>query len=111
MSSQIIQIVGELIAAIIVGIAVYLTPKVKAWIEIHASKASQEQILLLVTSFAKAAEQLMHDNDPDGSKRMEYVKTRLNLLGIKITNEIVDLIEGAVWEINNKNKVAKNGNS
>lgn len=110
MDDQIIEIVGKLIAAVVVGIIAYLTPKIKEWLEVNASNKSQQTLELLIKSFTQAAEQLLHDDDPDGSKRMEYVKNNLNALGIEITKELVSMIEGAVWEINNKNKVAKNGN-
>lgn len=104
MSDQMISIIGKLIAAVLVGLIAYLTPKVKEWLEVHASKSSQETIKILITSFAEAAEQLLHDNDPDGSKRMQYVKNHLTAAGIEITSDIVSMIEGAVWEINNQNK-------
>lgn len=121
MSDQVISIIGKLIAAVFVGVVTYLAPKAKGWLEIHASKSSQEQTKLLITSFAEAAEQLLHDKDEDGSLRMDYVKKQLSDIGIMITDEIVAMIEGAVWEINNQNRknftlvaeneVATNGNS
>lgn len=104
MSDQMISIIGKLIAAVFVGVVTYLAPKVKEWFEVHTSKSSQEQIKLLVTSFAEAAEQLLHDDDFDGSKRMEYVKNQLTAVGIGITADVVAMIESAVWEINNQNR-------
>lgn len=117
MSDQTISIIGKLIAAVFVGVVTYLAPKIKKWLETHASKTDQEHIKILVTSFAEAAEQLLHDDDPDGTKRMNYVKNQLTALGIGITADVVSMIEGAVWEINNQNKknpvsaeVISNGN-
>lgn len=104
MDDQMISIIGKLIAAVFVGVVTYLAPKVKAWLESHMSKTDQEKLKLLITSFAEAAEQLLHDNDPDGRKRMEYVQNQLNAMGICITAEIISMIEGAVWEINNQNR-------
>lgn len=104
MNEQIISIIGKLIAAVFVGVVTYLAPKVKTWLEAHTSKSDQEKIKLLITSFAEAAEQLLHDDDPDGSKRMQYVKNQLTAVGIGITSEVVSMIEGVVWEINNQNK-------
>lgn len=104
MSDQMISIVGKLIAAVFVGVITYLAPKIKVWLETHTSKTDQEKIKLLITSFAEAAEQLLHDNDPDGSKRMQYVKNQLTAAGIGITADVVSMIEGAVWEINNQNR-------
>lgn len=104
MANQTISIIGKLIAAIFVGVITYLAPKLKEWLKIHASKSSQERIKLLITSFAEAAEQLLHDDDPDGSKRMAYVKNQLAAVGVSITAEIIAMIESAVWEINNQNR-------
>lgn len=104
MNDQLISIIGKLIAAIFVGVVTYLAPKAKAWFEVHTSESSQEQIKLLITSFAEAAEQLLHDEDPDGSKRMSYVKNQLTAVGVGLTSEVISMIEGAVWEINNQNR-------
>lgn len=111
MSEQIISIIGKLIAAIFVGVITYLTPKIKVWLETHASKTDQEKLKLLITSFAEAAEQLLHDNDEDGSLRMNYVKKQLSNMGIVITEDVVSMIEGAVWEINNQNRKNAKGGS
>lgn len=99
-----ISIIGKLIAAVFVGVVTYLAPKIEAWLEAHTSKSDQEKIKLLITSFAEAAEQLLHDDDPDGSKRMDYVKNQLTAVGVGITSEVISMIEGAVWEINNQNR-------
>lgn len=104
MNDELIQAFGKLIAAIFVGIVAYLTPKVKQWLEVHASKTSQETIKILVQAFVQAAEQILHDDDPTGQKRMDYVKNQLTAIGIGLTSEVVGMIEGAVWEVNNQNK-------
>lgn len=104
MNDQQIDLLGKLIAAVFVAIVTYLTPKIKNWLETHTSKASQETIRILITAFTQAAEQLLHDKDPDGTKRMDYVKNQLTAVGIGITSEVVSMIESAVWEINNQNK-------
>lgn len=118
MNDEMISIVGKLIAAIFVGIVAYLTPKIKTWLDTHTSKTDKEKIKILIDSFVQAAEQLLHDKDPDGTLRMDYVKNQLTAFGIGLTSDIVSMIEGAVWEINNQNRknlvIAKeisNGNS
>lgn len=118
MDNNMIEIIGKLIAAIFVGIVAYLTPKIKDWVEVHTSMSSQQTIKILIKSFVQAAEQILHDNDPDGSIRMEYVKNQLTALGIGLTSEIISMIEGSVWEVNNQNRkniqqtrVESNGNS
>lgn len=104
MSDTTISIIGKLIAAVFVGIVAYLTPKIKEWFEVHMTKTSQETIKILIDSFVQAAEQLLHDKDEDGSLRMDYVKNQLTALGIGLTSDIISMIEGAVWEVNNQNR-------
>lgn len=118
MSDTTISIIGKLIAAVFVGIVAYLTPKIKEWFDVHTTKTSQETLKILIDSFVQAAEQLLHDEDPYGTLRMAYVKNQLNALGIRLTADIISMIEGAVWEVNNQNKMhattkegANNGNS
>lgn len=111
MNDQQIALLGKLIAAVFVAVVTYLTPKIKTWLEAHTTKTSQQTIKIFIDAFAQAAEQLLHDNDPDGSKRMDYVKNQLTEIGIGITSEIISMIESAVWGINNQNKVGNNGNS
>lgn len=60
----------------------------------------------LVQSFARAAEQLYHDQDPDGQKRQQFVQEQLRAMGVVITEAVINMIEGAVWEINTENKKA-----
>lgn len=104
MDNQIIEIIGKLIAAIFVGIIAYLTPKIKNWLQVHAIKTGEETLNILIPSFVQAAEQLLHNDDPTGQKRMDYVKKQLTELGVVLTSEIISMIEGAVWEVNNQNK-------
>lgn len=111
MSDQMISIIGKLIAAAFVGVVTYLAPKVKMWLETHASKTEQEKVRILIQSFAEAAEQLLYESDDTGFKRMAYVKNQLTAVGIGITDEIVAMIESAVWEINNQNRKTFVGSS
>lgn len=107
MNDETIAIIGKLIAAVFVGLMAYLTPKAKAWFETHTKKTEQEKIKILIDSFVQAAEQLLYDKDDDGTMRMDYVKNQLTALGIGLTSDIISMIEGAVWEVNNKNKCAQ----
>ena len=100
------EIIGNLLAAFLVGLLAYFTPKVKAWLEARAGKSTYDQLMMLVTAFARAAEQLYHDQDPAGTLRKKFVQEQLTLLGIEITEAVLNLIEGAVWEINTENKKA-----
>ena len=100
------EITGNLLAAFMVGLLAYLTPKVKAWMQAHTDAATQENIRKLVQSFARAAEQLYHDQDPDGQKRQQFVQEQLRAMGVVVTEAVINMIEGAVWEINTENKKA-----
>lgn len=106
---EIYQILGELLAAFFVSCVVYLAPKAKKWLESYTDKNTTDSIVTLVNSFAQAAEQLLHDDDPTGEKRKLYVTTHLEEVGVVVTNEVSSLIEGAVWKINTENKKAKGG--
>lgn len=100
------EIIGNLLAAFAVGLLAYLVPKARAWIQANTDAATQENIRRLVQSFARAAEQLYHDQDPDGQKRQQFVQEQLRALGVEVTEMVINMIEGAVWEINTENKKA-----
>lgn len=104
---EIYEIIGKLLAAFVVGMVAYLVPKARAWFVANADKTTQERINQLVTTFARAAEQLFHDADPSGAKRQQFVREQLSALGIEITEAVINMIEGAVWEINTETKKAQ----
>ncbi len=106
MNDLLYDIVGKLLAALTVGLLAYLTPRAKAWFEANADAATQENIRRLVESFARAAEQLYHDQDPEGTKRQLFVLEQLRNAGIVVTEAVINMIEGAVWEINTETKKA-----
>lgn len=103
---NIYEIIGKLLAAILVALLAYLVPKAKAWFVANTDAATQENIRRLVQSFARAAEQLYHDQDPTGSTRKRFVQEQLQALGVEITEAVLNMIEGAVWEINTETKKA-----
>lgn len=100
------EIIGNLLAAFVVGLLAYLAPKARAWLLVNTDAATQENIRRLVQSFARAAEQLYHDQDPSGEVRQKFVQEQLRALGVEITEAVINMIEGAVWEINTENKKA-----
>ena len=100
------EIIGNLLAAFVVGLLASLVPKARAWLEARTGKATYDQLMMLVMAFAKAAEQLYHNQDPAGTLRKKFVQEQLNLLGIEITEAVMNMIEGAVWEINTENRKA-----
>jgi len=103
---NIYEIIGKLLAAAMVALAAYLTPKAKAWFEANADAAAQENLWRMVRSFARAAEQLYHDQDPAGAMRKQFVQDQLRELGVEVTEAVINMIEGAVWEINTENRKA-----
>jgi len=103
----IFEIIGKLLAAFVVGLLAYLTPKVKAWLDARTDKDTQDQIHQLVESFTRAAEQLYHDTDPNGEKRKCFVMDQLQQMGVEITEAVLNMIEGSVWEINTETKKAQ----
>lgn len=104
---NIYEIIGKLLAAFVVGLLACLVPKARAWFETRITKDTQERIHQLVVSFTRAAEQLYHDTDPDGEKRRKFVLEQLRLLGVEITEAVLNMIEGSVWEINTETKKAQ----
>ncbi len=105
--SNIYEIIGNLLAAFVVGLLAYLAPKAKAWLVARIDKTTYDKLMMLVTSFARAAEQLYHDTDPEGEKRKQFVLTQLRRLDVEITDAVINMIEGAVWEINTETKKAQ----
>lgn len=103
---SIYEITDRLLAAFVVGLLAYLAPKARAWLTANADAAAQQKILQLVQSFARAAEQLYHDQDPTGETRKQFVQEQLRALGVEVTEMVINMIEGTVWEINTENKKA-----
>lgn len=100
------EIIGNLLAAFAVGLLAYLAPRVKAWLLANTDAAAQQRIQALVRSCARAAEQLYHDQDPYGDRRKLFVQEQLRALGVEVTEAVINMIEGAVWEINTENRKA-----
>ncbi len=101
------EIIGNLLAALVVGLLAYLAPKARAWFEANADKAVQEKVQRLIRAFAQAAEQLYRNSDPQGDIRKRFVQEQLRALGVEITEMTINMIESAVWEINTENRKAQ----
>lgn len=97
---------ARLLAIFAAGLVLYLAPKVREWFMSSSDKNTQERVHQMVIAFTKAAEQLFHDTDPSGAKRHNFVRKQLSALGVEVTEGVLNMIEGAVWEINSEtNKV------
>jgi len=104
---NIYEIIGNLLAVFVGGLLACLVPKARVWFETRITKDTQERIHQLVVSFTRAAEQLYHDQDPDGQKRQQFVQEQLRAMGVVVTEAVINMIEGAVWEINTETKKAQ----
>ena len=100
------EIIGKLLAAFVVGLLFYFRPKIAEWLEARTGKDHYEQLMRLVAAFVRAAEQLYHDQDHSGEVRQKFVQEQLRALGVEITGAVINMIEGAVWEINTESKKA-----
>lgn len=97
---------ARLLAVFAAGIVLYLAPKVREWFMSSSDKNTQERIHQMIMAFAKAAEQLFHDTDPSGAKRHNFVRKQLGAVGVEVTEGVLNMIEGAVWEINMETRKA-----
>lgn len=94
------SLLARLLAVLAAGLVLYLAPKVRDWFISSSDKIAQERIHQMVLAFTKAAEQLFHDTDPSGAKRHNFVRKQLSALGVEVSEGVLNMIEGAVWEIN-----------
>lgn len=101
MTTEILDVIVRLLAALFVGIMAYLAPKVASLIKINGESIESSEIMKLVLCFVQAADQLLKDDDPTGEKRKQYVIENLEALGYEITDSIIAMIEGSVWQVNN----------
>lgn len=103
MTTEILDIVVRLLAALFVGIVAYLAPKISSFIKINGEALESQEFRNIVLCFVQAADQLLKDDDPTGEKRMKYVLDNIEALGYEITESIIAIIEGSVWKVNRSN--------
>lgn len=101
MTTEILDVVVRLLAALFVGIMAYLAPKIASFIKINGESVESSDIMKIVLCFVQAADQLLKDDDPTGEKRKQYVIDNLESLGYEITDSVIAMIEGSVWQVNN----------
>ena len=97
---EIIAIIGKILAAAVVALLAYLTPKIKDWLEAKIGSEGTAKVILLIENFVTAADQLYKADDPTGTIRKKYVEDQLKELGYAITDEINSFIESAVKKCN-----------
>lgn len=101
------EIIGRLLAFAALALLGWIAPKARAWLVANTDKTTQDNLEAMVRSFARAAEQLYKETDPDGTKRNRYVLDQLRAVGYQITDKILDMIEAEVWAINTETKKAQ----
>lgn len=89
-----------MLATLLVTVLAWIAPKVKAWLETNTDAATQEMLRKTIRSFVQAADQMYHDSDSTGKLRKQYVQNQLADMGIEITEAVLSMIEGFVWEVN-----------
>ena len=97
---EIIAIIGKILAAAVVALLAYLTPKIKEWLNAKIGTDNTAKVLLLIENFVTAADQLYKTDDPTGVIRKKYVEDQLKQLGYVITGELNGFIESAVKKCN-----------
>lgn len=100
MTPELVQLITRAIFAL-VGLGLLLLLRhIKAALVSKADAGLVSELDLLIADFVAAAEQLLKQDDPDGSKRKQYVIDCLMAIGVAITDEIDARIEAAVFRQN-----------
>lgn len=100
MTDTIINLIVEIIFALFVVGCLYFLGLAGKRLQAEIEDGDATQFEKIIYKFVRAAEQMLKKDDPDGTKRKEYVIDRLRELGVEITNEIEALIEAAVYDLN-----------
>lgn len=108
-SSEIINLAAQAIIALLGLGCLWLLSKAGALLRVRIDSEETTEIVKLVYQIVAAAEQQFKKDDPNGSKRKQYVINLLTEMGFKITEELNALIEAAVFELNleQKNEAAE----
>ena len=100
MTDTIINLIVEIIFALFVVGCLYFLGLAGKRLQAEIEDGDATQFEKIIYKFVRAAEQMLKKDDPDGTKRKEYVIDRLRELGVEITNELEALIEAAVYDLN-----------
>lgn len=96
----IIDLLGKIIAAAFVSVIFLALKELKSFILAKKEEIEDEKLRALIESFVEAAEQMLKEDDPDGTIRKQYVEENLKLLGYEINEQINAYIEAYVFDIN-----------
>lgn len=92
-------LINTLIQALAIIVARFLIPWLKA--ELGAIKFNK--LVDTIGILVKSAEQLDKIHGNLAEEKLDYVKSRLEERGIEITQEVIDIIESAVFDIEETN--------
>lgn len=91
----------QIILAVITLLGTIMTAVVAPYVKSKYTEAKRNEIYRYVETAVLAAEQILKIQDPDGSKRKQYVIDFLNSKGFKLSPQELDtIIEAAVKELN-----------
>ena len=100
MDFDLVQLITRAVFTLLGFGLLVLLKHIKAALDAKVEAGKAGELDLLIADFVAAAEQLLKQDDPDGSKRKQYVTDCLMAIGIAITDEINARIEAAVFRQN-----------
>ena len=104
MTPEIMDLVVKAVFGILGLLGIWLVGWVKDALKARVEAEQKAELIERVYNFVAAADQMLKESDPDGSKRKGYVTENLMKLGIVITEEVNAIIEAAVFGINIEQK-------
>lgn len=97
MTPELVEIITRAIFALVCLGFLLLLGRIKEALNTKINGGQASELDLLIADFVAAAQQLLAESDPDGTKRKQYVIDCLMAVGIAITTEIDARIEAAVF--------------
>ena len=77
-----------------------ILPKIKRHLDNEIGEEESEKLINLIYELVRASEQLLYDEDPDGSARKNYVIDKLKTLGYEWDEKLEAYVESAVYDLN-----------
>lgn len=104
MPEEILNIIIKLGASLLGLFVGFVLQEAKKYLQAKLSNEEQAKLQSLVKTLVAAAEQMYHDVDPDGGKRLGYVQTMLIDAGVELTDAVRAIIEAQVQSLNSSKK-------
>lgn len=99
-SNEIIVALVRILGAALSVVSIYLLNKLRKYLSTKMGQEDLEFMDKLIHDFVLSAEQTLKMDDPDGTKRLEYVKSNLIKLGYDVSEVVLAKIEASVLKIN-----------